>query len=490
MAAPLEEPQPELLAAASSLDALHQLSPPPSIRAAAATVIYLARRGCSLTALREFTAGAFAGGERALVNESNRLLAESGEHAWVLHLAARSDGGVSHPGTDTAGAGLLRELLASGCWGAVDSKDRAGFTPVHHASMAGQRETVAMLLDMGADPHTETAGLDSALHLSSLGGHVRTAAFLLDRCPELINLINRDGWTPLHLAILTGQLKGNRETAELLIHRGCALDVLSYDGWSPVLLAAHRGMDRILARLLSQGARHDLTRGQGESALHLAAAASEHECVKLLLEHGASATAMDGSGDTPFHSAVHGGDELSLVELLRVCPQGIGLVNYAGDTPMHIAASKKGKEQLLLTLLGADGAEATALAAAREQEATLLEMAGDSAGDKAARETREAAGNARRGARNFMLWRRALAEGQLIAARINAAGLSDIELARDCVRTIWPDRKCPHPPGLTTVSDEGGHFIVCTVCGCELGSPPERTEDEGDDGQVMLASTM
>ena len=133
--------------------------------AAAATAIYLARRGCSLTALREFTAGAFAGGERALVNESNRLLAESGEHAWVLHLAARSDGGVSHPGTDT-GAGLLRELLASGCWGAVDSKDRAGFTPVHHASMAGQRETVAMLLDMGAEYHCYTSDITCSYPVS------------------------------------------------------------------------------------------------------------------------------------------------------------------------------------------------------------------------------------------------------------------------------------------------------------------------------------
>lgn len=138
-----------------------------------------------------------------------------------------------------------------------------------------------MLLERGADPDGETAdGLDTPLHLACLGGHVDTAAVLLawpDRQSGCVRLraTNKDGWSPLHLAIMSGQRAENIATVQMLLrhrqqhHRRQQqqlphprsgpsvdfLDAINFEGWNAVLLAASRGMDQILALLLQAGAR-------------------------------------------------------------------------------------------------------------------------------------------------------------------------------------------------------------------------------------------
>jgi ankyrin repeat protein len=137
-----------------------------------------------------------------------------------------------------------------------------------------------VLLEHGADPDAETAdGLDTPLHLACLGGHVDTAAALLawpdpqSGCARL-RATNKDGWSPLHLAIMSGQRAENQATVQLLLrHRqlhqqhkqplprphsvpsGDFLDAINFEGWNAVLLAASRGMDQILELLLQAGAR-------------------------------------------------------------------------------------------------------------------------------------------------------------------------------------------------------------------------------------------
>ena len=151
---------------------------------------------------------------------------------------------------------------------------------LHHACLAGQAATAVVLLQRGADPDAETAdGLDTPLHLACLGGHVDTAAALLEwQDPQAsyarLRATNKDGWSPLHLAIMSGQREENQATIQLILrhrqlhqqnqqqlsrpHSGPAgdfLDAVNFEGWNAVLLAASRGMDRILELLLEAGAR-------------------------------------------------------------------------------------------------------------------------------------------------------------------------------------------------------------------------------------------
>jgi hypothetical protein len=121
----------------------------------------------------------------------------------------------------TPGSGALRVA-------GVDERDAMGFTALHHAAIAGRVPSIALLLRRGADPLAETTpGLDLALHLACLGGHAEAVEVLLQavgvveagqesapsspgqrRAPQpQLDVINREGWTPLHLAVLAGQVR-------------------------------------------------------------------------------------------------------------------------------------------------------------------------------------------------------------------------------------------------------------------------------------------
>ena len=63
---------------------------------------------------------------------------------------------------------------------------------------------------------------------------------------------------------------------------------------------------------------------------------------------------------------------------------------------------------------------------------------------EAAEAARHSAVTITTGSRAFMLWRRALVEGQLLPARVNRAGHSDLDLARDRGKESPYESPCAH----------------------------------------------
>ena len=351
--------------------------PPPAELAAAATALLAAVRSgdaAQAGSLLEQARAGLAGGGGALLAAAEQVLQAAGEPLRVLHLAARADGGVSASDAHAAGvseqgvAQVVELLLAQLPPKEVDRGDRSGLTPLHHACLAGRHPAAAALLTRGADADAETAALDTPLHLACLGGHAETAALLLGwggagAGATRLRAINRDGWTAFHLAIMTGQRPENQATVSMLLSQPAPpLDAVSFDGWSPTLLAASRGMDTILTSLLAAGARHDLTREKGETALHLAALGGEPECVVALLKAGASAVAKDADGNLPLHLAAFGGCGECVGALVRTDPRTTGAVNRKGDAPLHIAAAKAHTEAVLQLLGAGDTRHACPLA--------------------------------------------------------------------------------------------------------------------------------
>lgn len=143
---------------------------------------------------------------------------------------------------------------------------------------------------------------------------------------------------------------------------------MNYDGWSSVLLAASRGMDRILEMLLRAGGAHDTTREQGQTALHLAALAGEVECVAMLLEAGGPAAVrrVDTDGNLPLHQAAYSGCAASTRAILAADCELADATNAAGDTPLHLAAAK-GHAEATIELLGGTSKGV----AARRQQAEM-----------------------------------------------------------------------------------------------------------------------
>jgi uncharacterized protein len=155
----------------------------------------------------------------------------------------------------------------------------SGKTPVADATMRGERDTVRVLLQQGAD----------------------------------VNAAQGDGMTALHWAALMGDV----ETAEMLLYAGANVNASTRLGaFTPLLLAAKSGEAPMIAALLEASANPNDATTNGTTALMLAAAAGSVEGSTALLDRGASIDATENAmGQTAlmFASAY---DRAPVVELL------------------------------------------------------------------------------------------------------------------------------------------------------------------------------
>lgn len=143
----------------------------------------------------------------------------------------------------------------------INQQDRDLFTPLHAST--NKDEILKFLLEQGANP----------------------------------NLANRFGTTPLHLAALRGEL----QSASLLIDYHATIDVQNNNGHTPLMLAATAGMARLL---LDNGANVNFRNALEETPLHalvsrdvrLLMDITAPKIVKLLLERGADINAYKGFG--------------------------------------------------------------------------------------------------------------------------------------------------------------------------------------------------
>ncbi len=101
---------------------------------------------------------------------------------------------------------------------------------------------------------------------------------------EAISLTDSIGMTPLHYAVLAGQLDAVKKLHEL----GANLTILTKDNHSLLHLAAIAKSPEILRYLIEQGVKVQAINDQGETALHLSAAFSDLKSIQLLIENKAS----------------------------------------------------------------------------------------------------------------------------------------------------------------------------------------------------------
>ena len=202
----------------------------------------------------------------------------------------------------------------------VNAKNYIGLTPFHRAMTDAQPTLIKLFLDHGADIHaranSEGYGLGgraaTPLHIAAGSNpHIESIAMLLDQGAD-VNATDADGHTPLHLATgsslgYTGRLTEQRnfEVVRLLLAHGAKVNTVStqYErGDTPLHSAAQNSQTVLVELLLSHGAEVNAENTYGDTPLHLAVERdSQPKLIAILLHHGADANAKSLTGVTPLH---------------------------------------------------------------------------------------------------------------------------------------------------------------------------------------------
>lgn len=206
----------------------------------------------------------------------------------------------------------------------LDERDSFGWTPLHWASAMGDEETVATLLEMGADPNAKSncgeSPAESALrwdmHASMIKG------FLKEKCESELGE---------SFSIRAGGSELSQEILERLFAVGGEPEKIGNDGLSLLMLASKKRMASAVTILLKAGAR----KNGGEMAAVLEGGSEVAAMALLDAGEVSSFKTEDGSGI--MHLAADGGmcDLLAkAIELGGIC----GERDANGRTPLHRAA--------------------------------------------------------------------------------------------------------------------------------------------------------
>ncbi len=103
-------------------------------------------------------------------------------------------------------------------------------------------------------------------------------ALLLIQSGAYINSYDRDGYTPLHWAALSGFT----ELTDLLLEYGAEIDALDNAGCTPLILAVVRNQAKTVSMLLKYGANRDISSKESGSAMEIAKRKDRKEIISLL----------------------------------------------------------------------------------------------------------------------------------------------------------------------------------------------------------------
>ncbi|XP_053520918.1 ankyrin repeat domain-containing protein 6 isoform X4 [Artibeus jamaicensis] len=164
-------------------------------------------------------------------------------------------------------------------------------------------------------PETEKEGDQTALHRATVVGNTEVIAALIQEGCAL-DRQDKDGNTALHEA----SWHGFSQSVKLLVKAGANVLAKNKAGDTCLHVAARYNHLSIVKLLLSAFCSVHEKNQAGDTALHVAASLNHKKVVKILLEAGADGTIVNNAGQTPLEAArYHNNPEVAL--LLTKAPQ-------------------------------------------------------------------------------------------------------------------------------------------------------------------------
>jgi ankyrin repeat protein len=143
------------------------------------------------------------------------------------------------------------------------------------------------------------------------------------------------------LDVFSAAAIGRMDALEGFIANPAAVTAYSYDGWTPLHLAAFFGQVAAAERLLAAGAQTNAVSRNAlrNTPLHAAVAGGQVEVSLRLIEAAADVNARDAGGHTPFHIAAEAG-YVPVAKALLARGADAHVVDAEDRTPLSRAAAK------------------------------------------------------------------------------------------------------------------------------------------------------
>ncbi len=165
-----------------------------------------------------------------------------------------------------------------------------------------------------------------------------------------VNAINSDGYSALHYAVQSGNVR----VVRVLLKAGADVNAKTRQNVTPLIASINMawGKPEITLALIDAGADVNVAESDGDTALWIATTESSTEVMKALLKKGADpnvpSKSMGFNGDTPLHMAAMNG-LIDAVKVLLDYGASPAIRNAAGRTPLEVANPKWPEIARLLT---------------------------------------------------------------------------------------------------------------------------------------------
>lgn len=181
------------------------------------------------------------------------------EHGARLDVQNNLNRTVFYEAIGSGDPGLVERLVELG--GRVDKPcDEDSYFPLHVAASFSDARLCRLLVQLGADVNQKAGSLrETALHAAA-GVRDPKSADVVDvlvKAGADPNVLDKDGWTPLH----TCAAFGCAQTARVLIEHGARVDLLNNYERTSLMEACRHGQTDVVAVFLEVGAKiEDVTR--------------------------------------------------------------------------------------------------------------------------------------------------------------------------------------------------------------------------------------
>nr|WP_180486050.1 ankyrin repeat domain-containing protein [Treponema socranskii] len=238
---------------------------------------------------------------------------------------------------------IVRYLLANGAH--TSAQDITGATPLHEAVRYGDIDIAKALLESGADVNAED-NLGKTPVMLVIPEDKREAMYriLIEHAADVAKK-DAYGDTVLHTATMTSLTPS---ILELLVAGGADVNARNKDGVSPLLIAVQKRNFAHVKFYAERGADINSADKAGDTPLTLAL--KDGQAMLEMLVNRTNALSHDSNGNTPLHTAVIVNASIEQIRYLISLTDDINARNSDGNNALYLAVERNNKKigELLL----------------------------------------------------------------------------------------------------------------------------------------------